>query len=102
MRQLSQRITVRCDLQPMTFEDTADYINHRLAVAGGKGAVLFTQGALKRIYRYSRASASHQCGLRPDPSGRLCPDTAKITSSIAAAGIKDLKKETSLFSMKRP
>ena len=103
MRQLSQRITVRCDLQPMTFEDTAEYINHRLAVAGGKGAVLFTQGALKRIYRYSQ-------GL-PRLTNAACDrillaayarDTAKITSSIAAAGIKDLKKETSLFSMKRP
>ena len=103
MRQLSQRITVRCHLLPMTFQDTARYINHRLEVAGGKGAVFFTQGALKRIYRYSR-------GL-PRLINAACDrtllaayarDTAKITPSIAAAGIKDLKQETRLPFFKRP
>ena len=54
MRQLGQRITVRYHLQPMGFQDTVDYINHRLKVAGGRGKDIFSKRALKRIYAYSR------------------------------------------------
>jgi general secretion pathway protein A len=103
MRQLSQRITVRCHLLPMTFQDTARYIHHRIEVAGGKGAVLFTQGALKRIYRYSQGlprliNAACDRALL----AAYARDTAEITSSIAAAGIRDLKQETGYSFLKRP
>ena len=89
MRQLSQRITVRYHLQPMDFQDTVHYINHRLKVAGGRGAALFSRGALKRIYRYSR-------GL-PRLINAACDrallagytrDTTGIGSRIATVGIK--------------
>ncbi len=53
LRQLNQRITVRYHLRPMDFDDTIAYIGHRLAIAGSRGAVLFTPSALKRIFRYS-------------------------------------------------
>lgn len=53
LRQLNQRITVRYHLRPMDMEDTGAYIAHRLAVAGGGGAVVFPPVALKRIYRFS-------------------------------------------------
>jgi general secretion pathway protein A len=96
LRQLSQRITVRNHLQPMDFQDTVEYINHRLEVAGGKGKVHFTPGAMKRIYRYSR-------GL-PRLINAACDrvllagytkDTTRITYWIAAAAIRDLKKAKS-------
>ena len=95
MRQLSQRITVRYHLQPMDFQDSVDYINHRLEVAGGRGGVIFSRWALRRIYRYSR-------GL-PRLINAVCDrmllagyarDTAKITFRIAEAGIKDMRKDT--------
>ena len=54
MRQLSQRITVRYHLQPLDFQDTVGYINHRLVTAGGKGGDLFSRKALKRIYHFSQ------------------------------------------------
>jgi len=91
MRQLAQRITVRYHLQPMDFRDTVHYINHRLEVAGGKGGSLFSKSSLKRIYRYSR-------GL-PRLVNAACDrallagyarDKARITTRIAAAGIKDM------------
>jgi general secretion pathway protein A len=96
LRQLSQRITVRNHLQPMDFQDTVEYINHRLEVAGGKGKVHFTPWAVKKIFRYSR-------GL-PRLINAACDrvllagytkDTTRITYRIAAAGIRDLKKEKS-------
>jgi general secretion pathway protein A len=93
LRQLSQRITVHYHLQPMDFQDTVDYIKHRINVAGGRGHVLFSRGALKRIYRYSQ-------GL-PRLINAACDkallagytkNAARISPSIAALGIKDLTK----------
>jgi general secretion pathway protein A len=54
LRQLSQRIAVRCHLAPMSKYDTGDYIRHRLKVSGCRIPGLFTAGAVKRIYRFSR------------------------------------------------
>jgi general secretion pathway protein A len=54
LRQLSQRITVRCHLTPMDMRDTSEYIRHRLKVSGYRIPGLFTPGAVKRIYRFSR------------------------------------------------
>jgi general secretion pathway protein A len=93
MRQLSQRITVRYHLQPMDFQDTIDYIKHRLEVAGGKSGFVFSRRALRKIYRYSR-------GL-PRLINAACDrallagytrDTAGIGSRVAAEGIKDMKR----------
>ncbi|MCP3869793.1 MAG: AAA family ATPase [Gammaproteobacteria bacterium] len=50
LRQLSQRITARFHLLPLSRQETRDYILHRLSVAG-TGRPLFTRGAIKRIYR---------------------------------------------------
>ena len=54
LRQLSQRITVRCSLTPMKLKDTQDYINHRLKVSGSRIPGIFSPKAVKQIYRFSR------------------------------------------------
>jgi general secretion pathway protein A len=51
LRQLNQRIALRYHLQPFTQQETADYINHRLVVAGSHGNVKFSRRALSSIYR---------------------------------------------------
>lgn len=53
LRQLNQRITVRYHLDKMDFEDTCDYIGHRLRVAGGSHQTIFNPTAMKKIYRYA-------------------------------------------------
>ncbi len=53
LRQLSQRITVRFHLQPMDFDDTVAYIQHRLRIAGCQEKSLFTPAAIRKIYRFS-------------------------------------------------
>ncbi|HBB15847.1 MAG TPA: AAA family ATPase [Syntrophus sp. (in: bacteria)] len=102
MRQLSQRITVRYHLQPMDFQDTVHYITHRLEVAEGSGKIIFSRGALKRIYRYS--------GGLPRPINAACDralmvgysrDTARINSRIAAAGIADMMSNASSYTRKQ-
>jgi general secretion pathway protein A len=54
LRQLRQRITVRYHLKPLTREETEDYIQHRLHVAGGNSRPSFTSWAYRGVYRYSQ------------------------------------------------
>lgn len=53
LRQLNERITVRYDLGPLSPKDVINYIEYRLQVAGGPGAVSFTSSALRHIYSLS-------------------------------------------------
>ena len=50
LRQLAQRITGRYHLEPLTREETAQYIEHRLRVAGALGE-LFDSGAKREVFR---------------------------------------------------
>jgi general secretion pathway protein A len=61
LRQLKQRIGLRCMIEPMQPHETGDYVAHRLAVAGGASSRLtwdssgiFTNSAIERIAEYSR------------------------------------------------
>ncbi len=53
LRQLAQRITARYHLRGLDRQETEAYVIHRLQRAGGS-ALLFTQPALRRLYRISR------------------------------------------------
>jgi general secretion pathway protein A len=54
LRQLRQRITVRYHLAALKRQEVAQYVQHRLALAGATGRPYFTQPALWRVYFYSR------------------------------------------------
>ncbi len=53
LRQLDQRVSIRYELKPLTREETAAYVAHRLTIAGGGAQVSFTPKALDRVHRYS-------------------------------------------------
>jgi general secretion pathway protein A len=53
LRQLRQRITLRCKTQPLTQEETGVYIAQRLKIAGGNGHPIFSQEALEAVYKYA-------------------------------------------------
>jgi general secretion pathway protein A len=53
LRQLRQRISLVAELKPLSYEDTVQYITHRLEVAGREGGDLFSRRALKVIFRAS-------------------------------------------------
>ena len=53
LRQLRQRITLRCKTQPLTPEETSQYIAQRLKIAGSNGHVIFVPEAVEAIQRYS-------------------------------------------------
>lgn len=53
LRQLAQRIGLRCRTKPLTEKDAYEYIDHRLKVAGYNGPPLFANKAKHLIWRYS-------------------------------------------------
>jgi general secretion pathway protein A len=53
LRQLSQRITARYHLLPLSRRETYGYIRHRLLVAG-RSDPIFTSAAMSEVYRLSR------------------------------------------------
>jgi general secretion pathway protein A len=54
LRQLKQRISLRCELSPLTLEETAAYIAGRIRIAGGAPEHTFTERAVLSIYHASR------------------------------------------------
>jgi general secretion pathway protein A len=52
LRQLAQRVTARCHLQPLARIDTAAYVRHRLRVAGATSDI-FDAHALAEVHRLS-------------------------------------------------
>lgn len=53
LRQLRQRIMLRCKTAPLTKEQTHDYINERLRIAGASGDVIFSPKSVETIHLYS-------------------------------------------------
>lgn len=95
LRQLRQRILVHYELNPLTKNDVAHYIRHRLSLAGSEGRPQFTNWASRKIHRYSK-------GI-PRIINNVC-DKALLASYIRDAdevnywdvrrAIKDVKKLT--------
>jgi general secretion pathway protein A len=92
LRQLAQRITVRYHLLPMDFEDSSNYIRHRLHIAGGGAWINFSTAAMKRIFRFAKGS--------PRLINKACDralligyteDTGEISGEIAAHAVKELQ-----------
>ena len=53
LRQLKQRVALRCHLRPFDLQETATYIASRIRVAGGDSAQIFTREAVRTIYEHS-------------------------------------------------
>ena len=54
LRQLKQRISLRCELGLFTFQETGAYIAGRLRIAGGEPAKIFTREAVLAIHDASQ------------------------------------------------
>jgi general secretion pathway protein A len=50
LRQLKQRVALRCELRPLTLQETAAYLAGRIRAAGGVGAQVFTREAVTKIF----------------------------------------------------
>ncbi len=94
LRQLSQRITVRYHLCPMDFNDTVDYIEHRLEVAAGQSSEIFSPGALKRIFRFS-GGLPRLINVACDRALLIAytKGSREVTARMVSAAIADVKKQ---------
>jgi general secretion pathway protein A len=52
--QLRQRVVFHCRLGALSLEQTAEYIRHRLAVAGSRNPQLFDDASMRAIHFYSK------------------------------------------------
>ena len=53
MRQLKQRVALRCEITPFELSETAAYIAHRIRTAGGVPSKLFSREAVALIHEHS-------------------------------------------------
>jgi general secretion pathway protein A len=81
MRQVDQRVSVRCSLEPLDRAGVAGYVAHRLEVAGGSGdRVSFSADAVEAVYDAS--------GGVPRLINRLC-DRALHQAHLRQAAVID-------------
>ena len=81
MRQVDQRVSVRCHLEPLNRSDVAAYVAHRLRVAGGApDRVGFSSEACDAVYRASQGV--------PRVINRIC-DRALHHGHVVRAAIID-------------
>jgi len=64
LRQLRQRITLRCRTAPLSLEETFGYIAERLRISGANGKPIFSKEAIQTVHMYS-------CGI-PRVVNLLC------------------------------
>jgi general secretion pathway protein A len=74
MAQLQQRLSATCWLQPLGEGDTAQYVRHRLRVAGHSGESLFTDDALRAVAMYS--------GGVPRKINRICFNSLSLACAL--------------------
>jgi general secretion pathway protein A len=76
LRQLKQRISLKCSISPLSAGETADYILWRIRVAGAQKNNLFEPEAIRMIHRFS--------GGIPRLVNNIC-DNALLTGSAKPA-----------------
>jgi general secretion pathway protein A len=54
LRQLKQRVALRCEIAPLNLPETAAYIATRIKTAGGEASKLFTREAVVLIHEFSK------------------------------------------------
>jgi general secretion pathway protein A len=101
LRQLHQRISIKCELTPFSAVEAEQYIRHRLLIAGGgHSKISFTPNGIREIYRYS-AGIPRLINLIADRS--LLAGMALSTSTIDRRVVREavdnlqLKKPRSSF-----
>jgi putative secretion ATPase (PEP-CTERM system associated) len=52
--QLRQRISINCHLKALSRQETAEYVVHRMTIAGDSGALEFPEETLDLVFHYSR------------------------------------------------
>ena len=99
LRQLNQRITVKAHISSLSVKEMERYIYHRLKIAGNENAVIFTRGALKKIYHFSQG-IPRKINVITDYAllAGYAESTRKITPGIIKKALKDIRVEREISS----
>jgi general secretion pathway protein A len=97
LRQLSQRITARYHLQPLSKDETCAYIQHRLLVAGRREP-LFTRKAMRLVYRLS-GGVPRLVNIICDRAllGAYASDKNRVTAGIVRRAAREIRGSASFF-----
>jgi general secretion pathway protein A len=92
LRQLKQRIALRCQLQPLALQQTSEYIHWRLARAGANGeAPIFRPEAITEIYEHSQGYPRLINTICENALILACgAETSIITPELVTDACKDL------------
>ena len=91
LRQIGQRVSVSYTINPLTHEETCEYIRHRIKVASQGPEVQFDQSAFRQIFKYSHGIPrliNIACDKSLFRAFRL--NVTRITGDIAKAAVLDL------------
>jgi len=101
IRQLRQRVGIKSYLEYLTRDEVGGYISRRLFIAGNKGQVHFTQGAIKHIFKASKGIPrliNKICDYALT-AGYIANDftinSAHVHNAISELGELDFKDDTS-------
>ncbi|MEL7313034.1 MAG: AAA family ATPase [Pseudomonadota bacterium] len=83
LRQLTQRVRLRCHLEPLTAEEQQEYIRHRLTVAGAEDPNLIKSECYDKIFEYT--------GGVPRLTNTLC-DTALLCAFADEADAVEIEQ----------
>ena len=91
LRQLKQRVSLKCSIKSLTSHETGEYIRWRLRIAGCNDEGLFDQEAIESVHRFS--------GGIPRIINNICDnalltgfseDSPRITKAIINSVVEDL------------
>jgi general secretion pathway protein A len=91
LRQLDQRITLKCQLVPLSYKEIQGYIQHRINIASRKTVIQFSGAAYRSIYHYSRG-IPRLINIVCDRAllTAFVSDRQMISGKIAKAAIREL------------
>ncbi len=92
LRQLEQRIAVRCHLRPMSRMETGQYLRHRLDLVGGT-ELQFDDEAVTEIYRHSGGTPRvvNKIGDQALLAGYVC-GTRRIDRSLVEVAVREMRE----------
>jgi general secretion pathway protein A len=93
LRQLRQRITIRCRTAPLTIEQTHGYIRERLRVAGADGRPIFGPDAVGSVHAYARGIPRVINVLCEHSLFNACADGA---SSVSPSAVEQAARDCQL------
>lgn len=98
IRQIKQRVVISCWINPLTEEESAQYIDHRLKIVGSGCSEVFTDGALSLISRYAKGIP---LALNILCHNALSVGCARSEKRISPAAVKKIRNEKKSLSPER-